>query len=244
MTEVAVQFVVLNGRPDPSMKDGIYVRAVDHNRIVAALAAVPTGKGCTCVIGGEVPTGPAIDCPIHSAEASGLREVAERLFAAIDRAVAEDDDLPDGIDGTLIDDLRYVLATRPSPDAGLLSETLALLREFRFINWGHSHIAAGSKGSDDWNLMERTDALISALSTPAVPASQGVREKLRSSLTAEVVKIIEDEADRRLTTGLSGGRALRRLLECAWIAAGAPFQSPTPPQSPESERADAIRLEP
>jgi hypothetical protein len=42
----------------------------------------------------------------------GLRDVAQRLLSAIDRAMVEDDDLPDGIDGTLIDDLREVLASK------------------------------------------------------------------------------------------------------------------------------------
>jgi hypothetical protein len=40
----------------------------------------------------------------------GLREVAQRVLDAIDRAEAEDDDLPDGIDGDLIDDLRSALS--------------------------------------------------------------------------------------------------------------------------------------
>jgi hypothetical protein len=42
----------------------------------------------------------------------GLRGVAQRLLAAIDRAMVEDDDLPDGIDGTLIDDLREALVSK------------------------------------------------------------------------------------------------------------------------------------
>jgi hypothetical protein len=42
----------------------------------------------------------------------GLRDVAQRLLSAIDRAMVEDDDLPDGIDGTLIDDLREALASK------------------------------------------------------------------------------------------------------------------------------------
>ena len=42
---------------------------------------------------------------------AGLRKVAQRVLDAIDRAEAEDDDLPDGIDGELIDDLRDALTT-------------------------------------------------------------------------------------------------------------------------------------
>jgi hypothetical protein len=52
-----------------------------------------------------------------------LRDVAQRLLAAIDRAMVEDDDLPDGIDGTLIDDLREALApASPAKDAPAASE--------------------------------------------------------------------------------------------------------------------------
>ena len=51
---------------------------------------------------------------------SELMSVAIRLLAAIDRAMAEDDDLPDGIDGTLIDDLRDALTTTtPTSETGL-----------------------------------------------------------------------------------------------------------------------------
>ena len=56
---------------------------------------------------------------VTPASEAGLRSVATRLLAAIDKAMAEDDDLPDGIDGTLIDDLRDAITVVPESEAGL-----------------------------------------------------------------------------------------------------------------------------
>lgn len=65
------------------------------------------------------------------------------------------------------------------PDGGLREAVLALLREFRWILWGKENIAAGPKGSDDWQLMERTDAAIVALA-----ASAGERPEVLALVSA------------------------------------------------------------
>jgi NTP pyrophosphatase (non-canonical NTP hydrolase) len=79
-------------------------------------------------------------CPVHASPPSdqGLRDVAQRLLWAIDRAMVEDDYLPDGIDETLIDDLREALAAPPSDQGRAMRDILAE-RKRQDEKWGEQN---------------------------------------------------------------------------------------------------------